>query len=195
MSSLGTRKVASLGSDDRTNRLNPSPARPSSSPRPCERTNKLSLAASGCVASDANDQAEPPTRSALHPRPDHPGLPRKRPELLGFRFCKVQVATDDYQLGTGYNSSVNTSTGWTSATDSLALTDTVSASWEDDGVDQLTSTDSLTGVTDDYTWDEYESMTVGNSGSTINASTLSAASSTWAFAEDDRTGTARRRCK
>jgi hypothetical protein len=36
--------------------------------------------------------------------------------------------------------------------------DTVSSSWHDDGVDQLTDNDSLTGMTDHFTWNEYQSV-------------------------------------
>ena len=42
---------------------------------------------------------------------------------------------------------------------SLDLTDTVSSSWQDDGTDDLTDNDSLTGETDDYTWGDLHSIT------------------------------------
>ena len=40
-----------------------------------------------------------------------------------------------------------------------ASPNTVSSTWNDDGVDQLTDNDSLTGVTEHFTWNEYESLT------------------------------------
>ena len=77
---------------------------------------------------------------------------------------------DWYQLGTdSYFQNQASSTSVTSpyndlTNSSLNVTDTVSSSWNDDGVDELTDNDSVTGETDHYTWDEFESLTDTASG-------------------------------
>ena len=42
---------------------------------------------------------------------------------------------------------------------SLSLTDTVSSSWQDDGVDSLTDGGSLTGQADSFHWNQFNSLT------------------------------------
>ena len=62
-----------------------------------------------------------------------------------------QMGTDDYQIHQG-NTSGSSSYG-------LDLTDTVSSSWQDAGVDALTASDSVTGETDSFLWNQFNSLT------------------------------------
>ena len=62
-------------------------------------------------------------------------------------FAWTQMGTDDYQINEENGSYT------------LELTDTVSSSWHDDGADLLTDSDSLTGETDSYQWNQLNSVT------------------------------------
>ena len=76
-------------------------------------------------------------------------------------FNWTQDATEDYVENEDIPGGTSTITGvgWISGSETYELTDTVSASWHDEGIDELTDDDSLAAETDDYTWDEYESFT------------------------------------
>ena len=84
-------------------------------------------------------------------------------------FDWVQEGTGDYQLALDEIYSTSNPETWSTVTSSDCFTDTVSASWTDAGVDQLTDSGSLAAQTDDYNWEETQSLTDYGSVSTTES--------------------------
>ena len=77
-------------------------------------------------------------------------------------FVWDQMGTDSYVISqAGILTYIYNGTDYTMLDYSLNLTDTISSSWRDDGVDLLTDSDSLTGEIDNYTWSDLNSMAYG----------------------------------
>ena len=66
-------------------------------------------------------------------------------------------------------SSTSTTTDSDTATYTLNFTDTVSSSWNDVGVEDTTSNDSVVGETDTYTWEDVHSPQYGVTGTVHGA--------------------------
>ena len=77
---------------------------------------------------------------------DHRGRRRRADNA---RFWLGSSGTDNYGIDQANSSYTSTTDTVTDQSYSLDLTDTVSSSWHDDGTDDLTDNDSLTGETDD----------------------------------------------
>ena len=69
-----------------------------------------------------------------------------QPGCIGFVWN--QMGTDNYQIQQGNTIGTSSAGGFNTTSYSLNLTDSVSSSWNDTGVDQLTTADEVVGETD-----------------------------------------------
>ena len=76
-------------------------------------------------------------------------------------FEWTQIGTDNYQAEQLVSESTVATSISSYSAETLGLADTVSYSWADDGVDDLSDNDSVVGESDAYTWAELDSATFG----------------------------------
>ena len=103
-------------------------------------------------STDTVNFAESGTESITAGGQDAPG---------SMNFDWSQMGTDSYYVSQANAGSSSSTSASSSAAYALVLTDTVSASWDDDGTYDLTDNDSVTGQTDSYAWDDLHSYTYG----------------------------------
>jgi hypothetical protein len=88
-------------------------------------------------------------------------------------FDWIQAGTDTYGGDQGLSDTTSAGYGPTDRSFTYELTDTVSSSWHDDGIDELGDGDSLTGESDSYAWNDVDSFSyslVGGQSSYVASS-------------------------